>query len=55
MVSTELVSDGSIDLEFIHGTENPAVRGIELVIAGPQPNVLAVAPGALDFGAVLFS
>ncbi|MEO1058058.1 MAG: LamG-like jellyroll fold domain-containing protein, partial [Actinomycetota bacterium] len=34
VVSHQTVSDGTIDLAFLHGTENPAIKGIELVVAG---------------------
>ncbi len=36
MRSTDVVSDGSIDIDFTHVTENPLVNGIELVLAGSQ-------------------
>jgi hypothetical protein len=34
VVSHTLVSDGTVDLEFIHVSENPAIKGIEIVVAG---------------------
>ena len=34
IVSHTLISDGTIDLEFIHGSENTAIKGIEIVVAG---------------------
>lgn len=34
VVSYTLVSDGSVDLEFLHGSENPAVKAIEIAVAG---------------------
>ncbi|MDJ0923879.1 MAG: choice-of-anchor D domain-containing protein, partial [Acidimicrobiia bacterium] len=53
MLSYETVSDGVVDIDFIHGVENPLVNGIELVVAGPQPNVLGVSPAAVNFGTVV--
>jgi hypothetical protein len=34
VVSHTLVSDGTVDLEFLHVSENPAIKGIEIVVAG---------------------
>jgi hypothetical protein len=32
--TTVTVIDGTLDLEFIHGVQNPAVQGIEIAVAG---------------------
>ncbi len=34
VVTHTVVSDGTINLEFLHGSENTAVKGIEIVVAG---------------------
>ncbi|UWR25066.1 tandem-95 repeat protein [Sulfitobacter sp. S223] len=34
VVSHTMVSDGTIDLEFLHLSENPAIKGIEIIVAG---------------------
>jgi hypothetical protein len=52
MEAFTIVSDGTIDIDFIHGVENPLINAIEIVSATPQPNMLGVAPAALDFGNV---
>jgi len=36
------VSDGTLDLEFIHGTENPALKGIEISEVGAASNTAPV-------------
>ena len=55
MLTYEVVSDGLVDVTFGKVTENPLVNAIEVLISGPQPNTLGVTPGAVDFGAVVFS
>jgi large repetitive protein len=30
-VATVQVTDGSLNLEFVHGTQNPALKGIEII------------------------
>jgi hypothetical protein len=49
------VSDGMIDLEFIHVVENPLINGIEIVaIEGvePEPGALSADPVSVGFGEV---
>ncbi|WP_425053624.1 Ig-like domain-containing protein [Psychromarinibacter sp. S121] len=47
VVTYTFVSDGTVDVSFLHGVENPAVKAIELVVAGepdttpPLPNLTA--------------
>jgi hypothetical protein len=48
-------NDGIIEIRFSHGTENPAVKGIEIVPVDdgePQPGSLTADPSAIDFGEV---
>jgi hypothetical protein len=35
---TLTVTDGTLDIEFIHVTENPNIKGIEIVAVGPSNN-----------------
>ncbi|MBE9045661.1 hypothetical protein IQ255_14815, partial [Pleurocapsales cyanobacterium LEGE 10410] len=37
--STVNVTDGTLNLEFIHGVQNPLVNGIEIVQLGDEPTV----------------
>ncbi|MEM6693094.1 MAG: tandem-95 repeat protein [Pseudomonadota bacterium] len=39
VVSHTMISDGLVDLEFLHGVENPAVKAIELKVAGTPDEV----------------
>ncbi|MEM7545403.1 MAG: tandem-95 repeat protein [Pseudomonadota bacterium] len=34
VVTSRVVSDGTVDLEFLHGVENPSIKGIEIVQVG---------------------
>uniref|UniRef100_UPI0006848399 PKD domain-containing protein n=1 Tax=Arthrobacter castelli TaxID=271431 RepID=UPI0006848399 len=44
VLSQDIVSDGSIDIEFLHGVENPTVNAIEIVdMDAPAPD-----PGQTD-------
>ncbi len=52
MEAFTIVSDGTIDIDFVHGIENPLINAIEIVSAEPQPNVLGVSPTALNYGNV---
>ena len=52
MKSFTVVSDGTIDVDFAHVTENPQVNAIEIVSAEPQPDTLG-GPGSVDFGTVV--
>ncbi len=50
--SFQTVSDGVLDIEFIHDIENPLINGIEIVSIGEQPDVLSATPSSLNFGNV---
>lgn len=42
-----VVSDGELNIEFLHGVENPLINGLEVVQLGgqtPQPTQVAIAP-----------
>ena len=52
MESFTVTSDGTIDVDFGHVTENPQVNAIEIVESGPQPDTLG-GPGSVDFGTVV--
>ena len=52
MESFTVTSDGTIDVDFGHVTENPQVNAIEIVSVEPQPDTLG-GPGLVDFGQVL--
>lgn len=43
------VNDGSLSMEFLHGADDPAVRGIEIV-AVSSSGALGLSPPAVDFG-----
>jgi hypothetical protein len=52
MESFTVVSDGTIDVDFAHVTENPQINAIEIVSAEPQADTLG-GPGSTDFGSVV--
>ena len=52
MESFTVTSDGTIDVDFAHVTENPQINAIEIVSAEPQPDTLG-GPSSVDFGAVV--
>jgi hypothetical protein len=52
MESFTVTSDGTVDVDFGHVTENPQVNAIEIVSVEPQPGELG-GPGTVDFGQVL--
>jgi hypothetical protein len=52
MKSVTVTSDGTVDVDFDHVTENPQVVAIELVAAEPKPDTLG-GPGAVSFGQVV--
>ena len=52
MESFTVTSDGTIDVDFGHVTENPQINAIEIVSAEPQPDTLG-GPGSVDFGTVV--
>jgi hypothetical protein len=52
MESFTVTSDGTIDVDFGHVTENPQINAIEIVSAEPQPDTLG-GPGSVGFGSVL--
>jgi hypothetical protein len=47
-----VTSDGTIDVDFGHVTENPQINAIRIVSAEPQSDTLG-GPGSVDFGSVL--
>ena len=52
MESFTVTSDGTIDVDFAHVTENPQINAIEIVSAEPQPDTLG-GPSSVDFGSVV--
>ena len=52
MESFTVTSDGTIDVDFAHVTENPQINAIEIVSAEPQPDTLG-GPDSVDFGTVV--
>jgi len=52
MESFTVTSDGTVDVDFGHVTENPQINAIEIVEAGPQSDTLG-GPDAVDFGTVV--
>jgi hypothetical protein len=52
MESFTVTSDGTVDVDFAHVTENPQVNAIEVVSTEPQPDTLG-GPSDVDFGSVL--
>jgi hypothetical protein len=56
VVSHTLTSDGTIDLEFLHVSENTAIKGIEIVVAGtPDTTGPDATLDAADVGAAATS
>jgi hypothetical protein len=51
----EIISDGTIDVDFVNVVENPLLNALEISLAGPQPNVLGISQPSIDFGPVLFA
>ncbi|MUV56781.1 choice-of-anchor D domain-containing protein [Halogeometricum sp. CBA1124] len=52
METFTVTSDGTVDVDFAHVTENPQVNAIEIVEATPSPGELG-GPEELDFGTVV--
>ncbi|MBX0295322.1 malectin domain-containing carbohydrate-binding protein [Haloarcula nitratireducens] len=52
MESFTVTSDGTIDVDFGHVTENPQVNAIEIVATEPEPDTLG-GPSEVDFGQVV--
>lgn len=52
MQSFTVTSDGTVDIDFDHETENPQINAIEIVSAAPQPDTLG-GPSSVDFGTVV--
>ncbi|WP_251343663.1 PKD domain-containing protein [Haloplanus halophilus] len=54
MKSFTTTSDGTVDIDFFHGSgasdTNPFVNAIEIVQSEPSPNELGAAPSTVDFG-----
>lgn len=48
-----VTSDASLDILFTHVVENPAIKGIEILDANSQANVLGASSGSLNFGTVV--
>jgi len=46
-----VASDATLDIDFFHEVENPAIKGIE-IIAVEGANQLAAAPSSVEFGSV---
>ena len=50
VLSTPVVSDGTVDVHFVPGVGNPSVKGIEIVTATDEvPPWLAASPSTVDF------
>jgi hypothetical protein len=50
VLSTPVVSDGTVDLQLVPGVGNPSVKGVEVVTADESaPPWLAASPTAVDF------
>ena len=50
VLSAPAVSDGSVDIRFVAGVENPSVKAIEVVTTGDEvPAWLAAAPSTVEF------
>ena len=43
--NTALVTDGALDIEFIHGTENPLINGIEIIHLGSSQPWVSIVNG----------
>ncbi|RMB24964.1 ASPM-SPD-2-Hydin domain-containing protein [Haloplanus aerogenes] len=52
MESFTVTSDGTIDIDFGHVTENPQINAIEIVSTSAEPDTLG-APSSADFGTVV--
>ncbi|WP_435361112.1 malectin domain-containing carbohydrate-binding protein [Haloarchaeobius sp. DFWS5] len=52
MVSTNVTSDGTVDVDFAHVVENPQVAAIEVATVEPQPDRLG-GRSSVDFGTVV--
>jgi hypothetical protein len=52
MESFTVTSDGTIDVDFAHVTENPQINAIEIVSTEPQPDELG-GPSDVSFGSVV--
>src|ERR1043165_3377122 len=50
--SFQVQSDADLNINFGHVVENPAIKGIEILTATPQPNRLGVTTSSLSFGNV---
>ncbi len=50
VLSKSVVSDGTVDVQFVPGVGNPAIKGIEVVTASDAvPPWLAASPSVVDF------
>jgi hypothetical protein len=50
MKSFIIRADSNIDIDFAHVTQNPSIRGIEILTAGTSPNVISASATQLAFG-----
>ncbi|MGR9088537.1 MAG: Kelch repeat-containing protein, partial [Gammaproteobacteria bacterium] len=57
MKSFNVTSDATLNILLGHVTENPAVKGIEILQLGAvsNPNVLSASPASLNFGSVVLA
>ncbi|MBL9164490.1 MAG: PQQ-dependent sugar dehydrogenase [Planctomycetaceae bacterium] len=53
MKSFVVTSDGNLDVDFFRVTQNPAVKGIEILSVSQTAGVLSASTAALDFGSVV--
>ena len=53
MESFTVTSDGTIDIDFAHVTENPQINAIEIVSTEASPDELGASPSSVDFGSVV--
>ncbi len=53
MKSFTVTSDGTIDVDFAHVTENPQINAIEIVSTEPAPGELTATPSSVDYGDVV--
>ena len=51
----EIITDDTIDIEFVNAVENPLLNGLEIALAGPQPNVLGISQTDVNFGSVVIA
>ena len=52
MKSFSVTADANLDIDFGHVTENPAIKGIEILGSQATSNLLGASPTAVDFGQI---